>query len=104
MVVSDNPPGSPPSHIRIASNNRLAMPERSSMAPMKMNSGIAANTKFLPTSSIRLCIWAASVSPKRNRPNAKAVDIRLIATGIPRNTSPNSMTNINTAFAPSNMG
>ena len=46
------PPGSRRVQRWIASNSRSAMPARSSIAPMKMNSGTAASTKFDAMASI----------------------------------------------------
>ena len=46
IVVSASPPRTPPSQTRTATNRRSAIPDRSSIAPMKMNSGIAARMKL----------------------------------------------------------
>ena len=52
MVPTAMPPGRRRIHIWIASNRRLAMPDCSNMAPMKMNSGTAASTCAVAVSSI----------------------------------------------------
>ena len=56
-VASARPPGSLRVQMWIASNSRSAMPERSSIAPMKTNSGTAASTKFDEMSSIFSMNW-----------------------------------------------
>jgi len=54
IVVMASPPRKAPNQILMASNSFAAMPARSSIAPMKTNSGIAARMKFDVTSYIRL--------------------------------------------------
>ena len=56
-VASASPPGRRRVQMWIASNSRLAMPERSSIEPMKTNSGTAASTKFDAISSIFSMNW-----------------------------------------------
>ena len=52
MVPIAKPPGKRRVHKCTASKSRSAIPERSSIAPMKMNKGTAARTKFDATASI----------------------------------------------------
>ena len=56
-VPSARPPGRRRVHRCTASNSSSAMPERSSMVPMKTNSGTAASTKFEAMSSIFSINW-----------------------------------------------
>ncbi len=52
-----SPPGKRRVHMWMASNKRSAMPERSSMAPIKINSGTAARMEFEAVSSILVSSW-----------------------------------------------
>ena len=63
MVAMASPPGSRRVHRWIASNRRSAMPARSSIAPMKMNSGTAASTKFDAMASIFWMNWKMIEGP-----------------------------------------
>ena len=56
-VPMASPPGRRRVHRWIASNSRSAMPARSSIAPMKMNSGTAASTKFDAMASTFCMNW-----------------------------------------------
>ena len=56
-VASARPPGSRRVQMWIASNSRSAMPDFSSIAPMKTNSGTAAKTKLEERSSIFSMNW-----------------------------------------------
>ena len=51
MVPTARPPGRRRIHIWMVSNRRLAMPDCSNMAPIKMNSGTAASTCAVAVSS-----------------------------------------------------
>src|SRR5688572_2681307 len=62
-VAMASPPGSRRVHKWIASNNRSAMPARSSIAPMKMNNGTAASTKFDAMASIFWMNWKMIEEP-----------------------------------------
>jgi len=53
MVAMASPPGMRPVHSCIASNKRRAIDVRSSIDPMKINSGIAAKTELPATPIVR---------------------------------------------------
>ena len=63
-----NPPRSVPNRRPIVSSKSSAMRERSSITPMKMNSGIASSTSFVMTPKMRC--GSAPRMPKLMTPNA----------------------------------
>lgn len=83
----------------IASNSRSAMPDFSSIAPMKTNSGTAANTKFDDRSSIFSMNWCTTLSPKITSPKVTAVIIIAKTTCTPRNISPKASGSIRNGSA-----
>ena len=86
-VAIARPPGRRRVQMWMASNRRSAMPDFSSIAPMKTNSGTAANTKFDDRSSIFSTNWWMTLGPKMASPKAAAVSIIANATCTPRNIS-----------------
>ena len=69
----------------IASKSLSAMPDFSSIEPMKTKSGTAAKTKFDEMSSTLSTNWNTTRLPKITRPKSTAVIIIENATWIPRN-------------------
>ena len=74
-VPTASPPGSRRVQRCTASNSCSAIPERSSIAPMKMNSGTAASTKFDPTASIFWANWKITAASKVRYPKTSAMPI-----------------------------
>ena len=84
MVPTASPPGIRRVHIWIASNSRLAVPERSSIAPMKTKRGAAAMTWFEVISwTLATKRWTV-VPPNSSTPKTSATLISAKATGTPR--------------------
>ena len=82
-VPTASPPGSRRVQRCTASNSFSAMPERSSIAPMKMNIGTAARTKFEATASIFWANWKMTAVSKVRYPNTRATPIMEKATWKP---------------------
>ena len=98
-VPTARPPGMRRVHMWMASNRREAMPDASNMAPMKMNSGTAASTCAVATSSIFWMNWYCRPSkPKECSPNTTASAIMVSATGNPVRITAMSAGNIQSAL------
>src|SRR5918995_1538587 len=72
-VPSARPPGKRRVQRCTASNSSSAMPERSSIVPMKTNSGTAASTKFDAMSSTLSMNWKITAPLNTSQPKTSAV-------------------------------
>src|SRR5918996_716621 len=91
------PPGMRRVHMWMASNRRSAMPDCSNIEPMKMNSGTAASTLALATSSSFWMSWYWRAVPNVGHPKSSARASIAKATGKPVRMAAMSAGNIHRA-------